>query len=192
MLPLCPATTTTIFLMLSHTQLPRVTHSLTTAAATVPAPTTKHTSTHTHTPLMTSMTSPPSLAWDETVTVINCDAHVDTTNHKPTTPSRPVQPTERPAGIQGDERCLRLCPFPSFQRLLGSGSNTRHHRAQSKRADGCTIRPQGYALLCLCLRLLNCPIPSHSQAELYHLFLQIERRFRSTDMRRTPLASKLS
>lgn len=67
------------------------------------------------------------------MTVINCDAHVDTTNHKPSTPTRPVQPTERPAGIQGDERCLRLCPFPSFQRLLGSGSNKRHHRAQSER-----------------------------------------------------------
>ena len=70
------------------------------------------------------------------VTVINCDAHVDTTNHtpRPLPPvTRPVQPTERPAGTQGFERCLRLCPFPSFQRLLGSGSNKRHHRAQSER-----------------------------------------------------------
>ena len=68
-------------------------------------------------PLMTSMTSPPSLARDETVTVINCDAHVDTTNHPPTTPTRPVQPTERPAGAQGERTLSSPLPFSILQRL---------------------------------------------------------------------------
>ena len=65
---------------------------------------------------------------------------MDTTNHTPTTPTSQARPTERPAGTQGHEPCLRLCPFPSFQRLrAGNGSNKRHHRAQSKRADRSTI-----------------------------------------------------
>ena len=61
--------------------------------------------------------------------VINCDAHVDTTNHTPNHHSSQSRPTERPAGIQGDERCLRLCPLPSFQRLL------RHRAASLEQND---------------------------------------------------------
>ena len=180
LLPACPATTT-IFLILSHT-LQSLTHHLQRLLLSLRRRGTAVLTLTPFKPLMTSMTSPPSLARDETVTVINCDAHVDTTNHTPTTPTSQARPTERPAGTQGHEPCLRLCPFPSFQRLrAGNGSNKRHHRAQSKRADRSTIRPQGYALLCLCLRLLNCPIPSHFQPNYITFFADRARRFRAQE-----------
>ena len=130
-------------------------------------------------PLMTSMTSPLALARDETVAVINCDAHVDTTNHIPTTTRPSPGQQSGPPAFRGTSVVFAFALFHPSNAFCGTvpgRSNKRHHHAQSKRAEQSTIAPQGYALLCL--RLLNCPIPSHFQAEPYHLSLQIARRFR--------------
>lgn len=175
MLPACPATTTIL--------MPSVTHTHSHLHALVcngrwpcSCADDAQLCSHTLTPLMTSMTSPLALAQDETVAVINCDAHVDTTNHTPTT----TRPSPGPPAFRGTSVVFAFALFHPSNAFCGtvparSNKTTSSCPEQASRAES-TIAPQGYALLCL--RLLNCPIPSHSQAELYHLSLQIARRFR--------------
>lgn len=152
-MPPCPATTTTTttILILSHTLS---SHSLTTAAAAVPAPT-KHTAkarthTHTHKPMMTSMTSPPSLARHETSdsNQLRCargyhQSHTNFTNQ--TSPAN--RAARRHSGV-GASVVFDFALFNPSTPFAGGHtvSQTTSSSPEKQASRPATIALQGYAL----------------------------------------------
>ena len=132
---------------------------------------------HTLAPLMTSMTSPLALARDETVATnqLRCARgyHQSHSNHSHQ-PGQANRAARRNSGARALSSPLPFSILPTPSRRQRVKQTTSSCPKQASRPKH--YRPQGYALSCL--RLLNCPIPSHFQAELYHLSLQIARRFR--------------
>jgi hypothetical protein len=133
---------------------------------------------------MTSMTSPPSLARDETVTaVINCDAHVDTTNHTPTTPTRPVQSSQQsgPPAFRGTSVVFAFALFHPFNAFSAPRRTNDIIVPKASEQTG-ALSPPG---MCPVV-----PVPASAQlpdtitlaSRTISPFLQIERRFRSTHM----------
>jgi hypothetical protein len=101
---------------------------------------------HTLTPLMTSMTSPLALARDETVAVINCDAHVDTTNHTPTTTRPSPGQQSGPPAFRGTSVVFAFALFHPSNAFCGtvpgrSNKTTSSCPKQASRAEH--YRPSG-------------------------------------------------
>jgi hypothetical protein len=106
-------------------------------------------------------------------------------------PHPPDQSSQQsgPPALRGNERCLRLCPFPSSNAFRGRASRKRHHRGPKQASRPAHYRPSGICPV-VCLRLLNCPIPSHLQAELYFTFLADRASFHKTSPSETLVTKK--
>lgn len=173
MLPACPATTTILMrslLPLTHSLTPPLQRPLSLSSCC----------THTPTPLMTSMTSPLALARDETVTSnqLRCARgyHQSHSNHSHQ-PGQANRAARRHSGARALSSPLPFSILPTPSRRQRVEQTTSSCPKQASRPKH--YRPQGYALLCL--RLLNCPIPSHFQPNYITFFADRARRFRAQE-----------
>lgn len=112
--------------------------------------------------MMTSMTSPPSLARDETSdsNQLRCARGYHQSHTKTTPTSDQTSPANRAARRHSGVRALSSpLPFSILQRLSReerTESRKRHHRRPKQASRPATIALQGSALL-LCLRSAQLP-----------------------------------